>query len=490
MSCVDERRDYFLAKAKENFPKMYYKEVKPVADIEVFGRGTSILLDLGNHYVGHFSFEFDNFDDYISAPIHLQIKFGEDMREINDDFSTYRGRLSYTWLQEESLFVDCPGKVSMPRRYACRYIKITVKETRRKIKLWDFCFTASTSADETKLKPADISDPLLKKIDAVAVNTLKECMQTFFEDGPKRDRRLWTGDLRLEALANYYTFDNRETVKRSLYLLAAGEVDELGFLPSYIYETPYYFAGRDHIADYAMLFVTSVCDYFAHTDDRETLDDLLTLCKEQMDSFYNILDENGIVTPHGGWFLFIDWCQGLKGLTALMGVYLYALEKFTELLKNIGDSDASKYEKRLSDGRAASKKHLFDMEKGMFVNALDSYQVSVHSQVWMILGGVVSGEEGRKALTLSLSDTDAKQPFTPYMRHYVIEAMMKLRMLDEAVAHIKEIWGGMIERGADTFFEAYVKDEPDFSPYGDRMINSLCHAWSCTPTYFIRKYLI
>lgn len=489
MPYSNERRDYFLAKAQENFPKMYYKEVKPLAEISVFKKGDSILLDLGNHYVGHFSFEFDNFDDFISAPIQLIIKFGEDMREINDDFSAYSGGLSRTWLQEESFFVDYPGKVSMPRRYSCRYIKITVKETRRKIKLWDFCFTASTSADETKLKPADISDPLLKRIDAVAVNTLKECMQTFFEDGPKRDRRLWTGDLRLEALANYYTFDNRETVKRSLYLLAAGDVDELGFLPSYIYETPYYFSGRDHIADYAMLFVTAVCDYFNHTGDSEFLNDMLALCKEQMDAFYAILGENGIVTPHGGWFFFIDWCQGLNGLTALMGAYLYALEKFAELLNTIGDSDALKYAKRLSDGREASKKHLFDAEKGIFVNELDSYQVSVHSQVWMILGGVADGEEGRKALSLALADKNAKQPFTPYMRHYVIEAMMKLGMRDEAVAHIKEIWGGMIERGADTFYEAYVPGDPDFSPYGDRMINSLCHAWSCTPTYFIRKYL-
>ena len=29
---------------------------------------------------------------------------------------------------------------------------------------------------------------------------------------------------------------------------------------------------------------------------------------------------------------------------------------------------------------------------------------------------------------------------------------------------------------------------PEFSPYRDRMVNSMCHAWSCTPSYFIRKY--
>ena len=74
------------------------------------------------------------------------------------------------------------------------------------------------------------------------------------------------------------------------------------------------------------------------------------------------------------------------------------------------------------------------------------------------------------------------------MMHYVIEAMFKLGMKKEATAYIKNFWGGMLDRDADTFFEAYVPDDPDFSPYGDRLSNSLCHAWSCTPSYFIRKY--
>ena len=88
----------------------------------------------------------------------------------------------------------------------------------------------------------------------------------------------------------------------------------------------------------------------------------------------------------------------------------------------------------------------------------------------------------------AFADKNAKQPCTPYMHHYVIEAMMKLGMKNEAVLYLKKYWGGMIELGADTFWEAYIPDEPDFSPYNDRMINSLCHAWSCTPSYFIRKY--
>jgi hypothetical protein len=479
---------YFLKKAEENMPVLYYSKITPqISTIDVF-KGDSFILDLGDHYVGHLSFKLDNVDDFIDAPTKLTIKFGEDMNEINDDFSKYNGTLSRMWLQEEGVIIDYPMTVNMQRRYSCRYIKVTVDETNKPVRLYDFVFTASTSANPEKLNKADISDPILKKIDEIAAKTLRDCMQTFFEDGPKRDRRLWIGDLRLEALANYCTYNNSEIVKRSLYLFAAGECNALGFLPSYVYETPYYFSGRANITDYALLYVVSLCDYFENTKDMETVADLLDICKAQLDNYEKILDSNLIITQQDGWFYFIDWCMGLRGLTALQGVYLYTLERFAKLLEAIGDEQAKKYEDLRQRVQKASREHLFNEEKGVFVNALDGYQLSVHSQVWMILGGVIEGETAKKALNSALGNDKAQQPFTPYMWHYVVEAMFKIGMKDEAIACIKKFWGGMIERGADTFYEVYVPTDPDFSPYNDRMINSLCHAWSCTPSYFIRKY--
>lgn len=46
----------------------------------------------------------------------------------------------------------------------------------------------------------------------------------------------------------------------------------------------------------------------------------------------------------------------------------------------------------------------------------------------------------------------------------------------------------MIHKGADTFWEVYDPQNEYLSPYNFFPINSYCHAWSCTPTYFIRKY--
>ena len=487
---LTERKKFFLTRAQENYPVMYYREVRPCREGVEGKKNFEFVLDLGTHYVGKFSFAMDNIDDFISAPVHVTVRFAEDLRELNADFSAYKGNLCASWLQEEVLNLDHPGTVRMERRYSCRYIKFTVRDARRLVKFYNFCFTASSSAEMSALKPVTITDPKLDKLDKIGAYTLKECMQTFFEDGPKRDRRMWTGDLRLQALANYYTFDCREVVKRSMYLFAAGDYDALGFLPAFIYETPYYFSGRDHIADYAMFFVCTVCDYFTHTGDRACLDELLPVCKEQLQAFENVLDERGIVKNQPGWFAFIDWCEGLEKMTSLQGVYLYTLERFVAVLETIGDADATVYADQLTKIRKASKTHLFDETTGVFVNDTDKGDKSVHSQVWMILGGVVDGEEGKKALQTMLDDPEARHPFTPYMQHYVVEAMMRLGMVEEAKAYMTAFWGGMADAGVDTFYEAYVPGDPDFSPYGDHMVDSLCHAWSCTPTYLIRKFFL
>lgn len=107
----------------------------------------------------------------------------------------------------------------------------------------------------------------------------------------------------------------------------------------------------------------------------------------------------------------------------------------------------------------------------------------------MILGGVVTGEEARRILVGALQDKECIKAFTPYMHHYVLEAMMMVGMDTEAFDYVKAIWGGMLDLGADTFFEVYVPSDTEFSPYGNRTINSNCHAWSCTLAYFIRKYV-
>jgi len=479
--------EYFLWKADENLPEIKRTVIRPDHPLTELDKGESLTVDLGNHYVGYLSFKMWYVDEYIDAPVTLRVRFFETEAEMDYDYSTYSGWLCESWIEEDTVKIDFPGICSLPRRYAARYVRFEVVHTPKRLSLSDVIFEAVTSADESKLVPYKNGDSELEAIDRVAVNTLKNCMQRVFEDGPKRDRRLWIGDLRLEALANYYTFRDTALVKRCLYLFAAADRNSLGFLPAYVYENPIYYTGSWHIVDYSMMYVNTLCDYFRHIGDRETFDELYPLAKLLMESANDCLDEDGILTvPEED--MFIDWCAGLKKVSAHFGVYLYTLDNLAATLELIGSEDASIFRHRLEAGRVAARKVLYNEERGAFINERDGGQYSVHASAWCVLGGVIEGEEARRLMLDVISSEESVKPFTPYMHHYTVEALFKAGLADEAVAYIRRIWGGMVSLGADTFFEAYVPGDLSFSPYGDNKVNSMCHAWSCTPTYFLRKY--
>ena len=477
-------KEHYLQKAEENLPKLFEKAIRIEQKVDAFRQGDSVTLDLGNHYVGYFSFTMGYTEMYPDAPVRLYVKFCESKEELDVDFASYHGGLSPSWLQEETINIDAPGRFCLPRRYAARYIMIRTLYVPRTMTMTDFLFTAVTSADGSVLSSTTVSDPALAAIDSVATNTLKNCMQRVFEDGPKRDRRLWIGDLRLEALTNYVTFRNLPLVRRCLYLFAAADCDEKGFLPGYVYENPSFVSGYWFLRDYALLFAVTLCDYYLHTGDGETFFDIYPVAKRQLDAMHAERDENGIVCV--GNAAFIDWCPMLRKTTALEGVYLYALKAMEKTLTCLGHADASVYSERYADALRASLLHLYNREEKSFANVYDEYQSSVHAVVWMILGGAIKGDAAKLLLFETLRSETSIKPVTPYMNHYLVEAMMMLGEQDEALRHIREFWGAMVDMGADTFYEVFVPGRPNESPYGDKLINSMCHAWSCTPSYFIR----
>ena len=454
---------------------------------EVFQKGDSITLDFGEHMVGKLSFKMESVEGHIGEPIRLKFRFGEIPMELTRDFSTYDGWISGSWLQEEIVNVDFPGNVTLPRRYCFRFMEVTVLETVQKVKLSEFSVMHTTSADTENAEKYEITDNELAEIDRVSAKTLEDCMQSVYEDGPKRDRRLWSGDFRLQALSDYYVFKNYDLVKRCLYLFAACLTDGK-YLPSCLYHYPELWSKKGSgFMDYAFLYTVSVGEYFEHSKDEATARELFPIVKNQMELVISNLTEDGILTIPEDSNGFIDWADGLKKILPTHGVFLYALEKNIELAKSLGETEiAESWEKTLQKSRKAAYDLFFNGEK--FVNCAEDNQYTVHGQVWMILGGVVDGDEGINTLKKAFASKDSIKPVSPYMHHYVLEAMIKLQMFDEAKAYIKDYWGGMIKLGADTFWEVYVPNDLSVSPYNDAVINSFCHAWSCTPSYFIRKY--
>jgi len=511
---IEQRRAAWLERARQATPPLFRKPLSPVAIVAVekdaaafqgwktvvTGKpesvcnrpllpGDSFILDFGEHFSGYFQFSLRRFDIPVDAPVRLSLIFGEVPAEVAEPFDPYPGSLTRSWLQDEVVNIDdVPQTVRLPRRYAFRYVKVTVVAASKhgKFGFAELGAEAITSADEARLLPYEPANAEDAALDQVSRRTLRDCMQTVFEDGPKRDRRLWLGDLRLQALANYASYRNYDLVKRSLYILAGTATDK-GLVGTCSFERPEPVRGGNSILDYTALFAPTVLEYLEASGDRQTADDLWPLVLKQLDFTLEPVNHEGLFVPPKGWWLFVDWHRTLDKQASEHAIVLVGAKATRMLAERLGkDADAAFLSEIIPRMEAAAREQLWDDAQGLFISG-PKREVSWASQAWMVLAGVSSPEQARRALAGVLQHANAEKPVTPYMHHYVVEALLAAGLRDEARAHLHAYWGGMLQRGADTFWEVYVPGDELLSPYGSHLMNSYCHAWGCTPTYFLRN---
>ena len=453
----------------------------------LFKPGESVILDFGTHLTGNFGISLRGEGRGIDAPARLKFTFGEVPGEVAEPLDPYKGWLSRAWLQDEVINVDVlPATLQLPRRYAFRYVKIEVVATSPNyaVRMADAKTTALTSGSGP-VQPLTASTPeSLRRIDDVSVLTLRECMQTVFEDGPKRDRRLWIGDLRLQALTNYVTIRNFDLVKRCL-LLFAGLPREDGLVPACVFEDPTPLRGHEYIMDYAALYAAAVVDYAKASNDWDTAVALWPTVKRQMEILTKYVSTDGVFADPGGWWIFIDWSDPLERTAAMHGVLLYSLRYALTLAQRVGASESGEYSRLIEKMTAGGHRAFYDASQQLFVSG-SKRQVSWATQAWMALSGVASPAEAARALRAVKGIETAVRPGAPYLYHYVADAMIQCGMQSEAFELIEWYWGGMVKAGADTFWEVYDPKNPTLSPYGNVLTNSYCHAWSCTPSYLLR----
>ncbi|MFD0670706.1 sugar hydrolase [Cohnella sp. GCM10027633] len=469
------------------------ERVAPIGDLQemAFGQGDAIVLDFGDHLVGRLTLSLRSVLARADSPVRLKLTFGEMPCEIAESFDDYKGWLNRSWLQDETMNFDVvPGTYALPRRYTFRYLKIDVISPERKFKIaFDDLFVTTVTSGDLSRVPAlpDAVPDDLREMDRIAVKTLQDCMQTVFEDGPKRDRRLWIGDLRLQAQANYATFGNLELVRRCLYLFAGLRLDG-GQVGACVYEVPEPAADDIYLYDYALFFVSTLHDYHEASRDRETLGQLWPIAYEQIHLALARLDERGIVKDDDSWYCFTDWHERLNKQASAQAVLVFAMKHGLALAEELGQGDEAAFiRERIDRASDAAIRHLWDAEQGFFVSGADR-QVSWASQAWMVLAGVFGAEDNAAMLDRLFASDPAVRPMTPYMYHHLIEALLVSGRKEKALEQMRAYWGEMARDGADTFWETYQPSDKRHSPYGSNLVNSYCHAWSCTPTYFIRRY--
>ena len=321
------------------------------------------------------------------------------------------------------------------------------------------------------------SDSTLTQIWMSSAYTLRMCMHDFILDGIKRDRLPWTGDLALSLLANAYSFSDPELVRRSLVALGRAGINEKDI---------------NGIIDYSLWWIIAQDQYQLYYDDPLHLKHEWSRIKETLSTLSSRCDSKGFLIPTADTWLFSDWVDQDKW-TALQILWWWAQECGGRLARRVGDYETAKYWTSSSNALKINlKKVVWDDTKQIWLSKNDSTsEIARHPNFLAIVSGLTPLNQSAGIKTL-LENEDIKPVGTPYMAGFEVMALAQLNNTDYMLNHVNNYWGGMLKKGATTFWEAYNPKETyeeQYSFYGRPYAKSLCHAWSSGPAAFLPSEL-
>ncbi|MBK5719862.1 alpha-rhamnosidase [Dysgonomonas sp. Marseille-P4677] len=448
-------------------PSDYKLAVKPIESIVLKKEENSILYDFGKE-----TFGFPILHN-VEGKGRLYLYYGESIEE------AMAGKLAETWdirkVDSDVSYID-----TIPTR-AFRYVQVVTEGDVKHTNL---------SADYEYL-PLDYrgafksSDPLLNKIYDISYYTLHLSTREVHIDGIKRDRWAWSGDAYQSYLMNFYTFFDEDVNKRTMWGLR-GHEPQTRHLNS--------------ILDYTFYWLIGIYDHYVYTGDIEFIRQIYPRMKSTMDFCLSRLNENGIAEGQSTDWVFVDWApiQKTGELSFEQLLFIKSLEAMKVSAELVEDKPMQEKMTKLYSDKINQFNDIFWQDAvGAYlhrrVNGKLSEEITRYTNMFAILLDIVSEERKQKIKHNVLLNDSILAITTPYMKFYELAALCEIGEHKYVLDYVKDYWGGMIDLGATSFWEAYDPSLPDNEHYAmyDRPFGkSLCHAWGANPVYLFGKYYL
>lgn len=324
-------------------------------------------------------------------------------------------------------------------------------------------------------------DPLLNQIWSVSGHTFMLCSGIFFIDGIKRDKWIWGGDAYQSFFVNQYLMADADINRRTLLALRGNDP-----MTTHI----------NTIVDYSLFWILGIKAHFEAYGDREFLEQVYSKMCSLMEFCASQIDEHGFITGREGDWVFIDWADMDKegALCAEQMLFAQCYKAMAELSGVLGKS-GNEYVKKYEMLQKNINAFYWNDSIGAYIDSYSSGKnhVSRHGNIFAIIFDIADEEQTKSIVENVLHNDNVPQITTPYFKFYEMDALCRMGYHEEVMERIREYWGGMLKKGAVTFWEEYdpnVSEEEQYNMYGDKFGKSLCHAWSSSPIYLLAKYFV
>lgn len=398
-------------------------------EVTVLQGKASVILDFGREWSGGariltWRVEGDN---------KVRLRFGESVSETcsdinvknlgpNADGGATNDHSNRDFIVELSHYSDMTfGQTGF------RFLRIDTLSDNAKIVIK--AIVAAVDTDTRRFKGSfTCNDPLVNDIWNTAAHTLRLCLQNgYFWDGIKRDRLVWIGDTYPEMRAAHCLFGDIPETFNSL-AFAEKAKPESGWI--------------DNICTYSLWWLIILGDEYKINGDKSKFSRFIPFAKEIVERVSAHVKEDGDTAYPWD---FLDWpsCYTdgqpiLKKEDSHAGAaYLtkVAMEKARDFLSVYGE-DVRLCEDILS--RLAKK----------------SYNVQKYKQIAAI--GVWAGDKSENNERVLMAN--GAKGLSTFLSYFILSAVASYGHKDEALAMMKEYYGGMLSLGATSFWEDFDLD--------------------------------
>lgn len=455
-------------------------------------RSVSVIIDFGEMVTGRVGFHVDG-----PAGAVVDFAYGERLL-LDGRVRIIAGIAGYDDTPQAHRYILREGdqRFEQFEWAGFRYLQMTFRNCARPlhVKSVHLNFTTYPLAERGEFA---CSDDLLNQVWEIGANTLRLCMHDAYEDCPSREQRQWIGDAYVQMMINYVAFGDSALAARLLRQVAQSQRSSGLTMAS----TPSDFGAGTffNIPDFSLYWMMEADRYVTYTGDASIVQELYPALVKAVAWFERFLDDDCLLSNVPHW-VFVDWADLDKQgqVTALNAHFVEALRAVARLaLFADAPRDAVRYDRLADHIAAAINRHLWDEDRGVYVDARHrgqpSRRVSQVANAMVMAFGVAPRERWPSILAyimdeerLVLTRTGDEDPdegvfdperdvvlAQPFTMHFLHRALSMAGEHERLLANIRSRWGALAQAGESTWREAWQLHD----------YHSACHAWSGTPTF-------
>jgi len=444
----------------------------------------SLLFDFGREIHGGVQLVTSMFGE--GKPAKVRIRFGESVTEAMSDISVETGATNDHAIRDFEALLPWFGSREFGNS-GFRFLRLDLLDTNYVFKLREV-HAVKIFRDIPWKGSFKSDDETLNRIWDTGAYTVHMNMQDYIWDGIKRDRLVWIGDMHPEVMAVNSVFGYQDVVERSLDLAR-----DCAPLP----------AMMNGMSAYSLWWIRIQKAWFMYHGNRDYLLSQREYLLGLVDVLVSHITENGRddIKDH-----FLDWPSRSDATASAVGfhaLFIMALEDASFLMNELGEIEAAN---RCINAVCRLKAAAPQVSKEFFDEKIAPDAPGRKQAIaLMCLAGMISPQEAAPALVYG-----GPHGFSTFYGYYMLEALSKCGLFEEAINLCSEYWGGMLSLGASTFWEDFNIDwlnnagrideiVPDDKvdvhlTYGGycykQLRHSLAHGWASGPTSWLTSSIL